>query len=148
MPYITQVAVGKLKLLKVFGNDYDTHDGTCVRDFIHISDLAEGHLAALTKLRTKTIHGFTAYNLATGFGTSVLDLVNNFSKACGREIPYEFAPRRCGDVETLYASCAKAEKELGVKAKKGLKEMCESAWNWQKNNPNGFETFDVKVDIE
>jgi UDP-glucose 4-epimerase len=148
MPYISLVAVRKLNYLKVFGNDYDTPDGTCVRDFIHISDLADGHLAALNKLQSEDIHGFKAYNLATGFGTSVLDLVNNFSNICGRTISFQYAPRRRGDVATLFASCEKAEKELEVKAKKGLKEMCKSAWNWQKNNPNGYETSDVTLDIE
>ena len=136
MPYISQVAVGKLKMLKVFGKDYPTHDGTGVRDYIHIVDLAEGHLAALDKF--EGIKGFAVYNLGTGCGYSVLDMVNNFSKASGREVAYEIAPRRAGDIASCFASTEKAEKELGWKAKKGLKEMCEDTWRWQKNNPNGF----------
>lgn len=138
MPYIAQVAVGKLKILKVFGMDYPTHDGTGVRDYIHITDLAEGHLAALDKLGSESVKGFEVYNLGTGQGYSVLDMVRNFSKACGRDIPYEFAPRREGDIAACYASTEKAEKELGWKAKKGLKEMCEDTWRWQKTNPQGF----------
>ncbi|CRK95577.1 CLUMA_CG009038, isoform A [Clunio marinus] len=138
MPYISQVAVGKLKVLKVFGNDYPTHDGTGVRDYIHIVDLAEGHLAALDKLKSGDVSGFVVYNLGTGCGYSVLDMVKNFSKSCGHDIPYEIAPRRPGDIASCYASTEKAEKELGWKAKKGLKEMCDDAWRWQKNNPNGF----------
>lgn len=138
MPYIAQVAVGKLKILKVFGMDYPTHDGTGVRDYIHITDLAEGHLAALDKLGSGSVKGFEVYNLGTGQGYSVLDMVRNFSKACGRDIPYEFGPRREGDIASCYASTEKAEKELGWKAKKGLKEMCEDAWRWQKTNPQGF----------
>lgn len=138
MPYISQVAVGKLKILKVFGNDYPTHDGTGVRDYIHIVDLAEGHLSALDKLGSGAVKGFAVYNLGTGCGYSVLDMVNNFSKASGRDVPYEIAPRRPGDIASCYASTDKAEKELGWKAKKGLKEMCEDTWRWQKNNPNGF----------
>lgn len=138
MPYISQVAVGKLKLLKVFGNDYATHDGTGVRDYIHIVDLAVGHVAALDKLGAGAISGFTVYNLGTGCGYSVLDMVNNFAKASGREVPFEIAPRRAGDIASCYASTDKASKELGWKAQKGLKEMCEDAWRWQKNNPNGF----------
>lgn len=138
MPYISQVAVGKLKSLKVFGNDYETHDGTGVRDYIHIVDLAEGHLAALDKLGSGGVRGFVVYNLGTGQGYSVLDMVKNFSLACGHDIPYEFAPRRPGDIAACYASTEKAEKELGWKAKKGLKEMCEDTWRWQKTNPRGF----------
>lgn len=138
MPYISQVAVGKLKMLRVFGSDYPTHDGTGVRDYIHITDLAEGHLAALDKLNAGGIHGYVVYNLGTGCGYSVLDIVKNFAKACGRDIPYELVPRRDGDIAACYASTVKAEKELGWKAKKGLKEMCEDTWRWQKNNPNGF----------
>lgn len=138
MPYISQVAVGKLKMLKVFGNDYPTHDGTGVRDYIHIVDLAEGHLAALDKFGSGGIEGFAVYNLGTGCGYSVLDMVSNFSKASGREVAYEIAPRRPGDIASCYASTEKAEKELGWKAKKGLKEMCEDTWRWQKSNPNGF----------
>lgn len=139
MPYISQVAVGKRKHLSVFGNDYKTHDGTGVRDYIHIVDLAHGHLAALDKLaRTSEKRGFEVYNLGTGVGYSVLDMVNNFAKACGHDIPYEFVARREGDIATCFASTAKADNELGWKAKLGLKEMCEDSWRWQKNNPNGF----------
>lgn len=138
MPYISQVAVGKRQLLRVFGNDWPTHDGTGVRDYIHIVDLAQGHIAALNKLIKGGIKGFAVYNLGTGVGYSVLDMVKNFSIACGKDIAYEFAPRREGDIATCYASTEKAEKELGWKAKLGLKEMCEDTWRWQKNNPSGF----------
>lgn len=141
MPYISQVAVGKLKILKVFGNDYSTSDGTGVRDYIHIIDLAEGHLAALDKLGAGGINGFVVYNLGTGCGYSVLDIVKNFSEACGNDIPYEITPRRPGDIAACYAGTEKAEKDLGWKAKKGLKEMCEDTWRWQKNNPHGFATL-------
>lgn len=146
MPYISQVAVGKLKNLKVFGNDYSTHDGTGVRDYIHIVDLAEGHLAALDKLGAGEFQGFVVFNLGTGCGYSVLDMVNNFAKACGHDIPYEIAPRRAGDIASCYASTEKAEKELGWKAKKGLKDMCEDTWRWQKNNPQGYST--LKSDLQ
>lgn len=142
MPYISQVAVGKRKQLSIFGNDYATHDGTGVRDYIHIVDLAQGHIAALDKLaRTNNKRGFDVYNLGTGVGYSVLDMAKNFSKACGHDIPYVFVARREGDIATCYASTAKAERELGWKAKLGLKEMCEDTWRWQKNNPNGFSAF-------
>jgi UDP-glucose 4-epimerase len=140
-PYISQVAVGKLPILKVFGNDYDTHDGTGVRDYIHIVDLAEGHLAALNKLQSSSTKGYIAYNLGTGQGYSVLDMVKGFSKVSGVNIAYEMAPRRAGDIATCYASTEKAEKELGWKAKRGLTEMCETAWFWQKNNPKGFASL-------
>lgn len=145
MPYITQVAVGKLKLLKVFGNDYPTHDGTGVRDYIHIYDLALGHIAALDKLSAGSVSGFVAYNLGTGSGYSVLEIVKAFSAASGQDIPYEIAPRRSGDIAACYASTAKAEKELGWKAQKGLREMCEDSWRWQKLNPQGFAA--LKSDI-
>lgn len=140
MPYISQVAVGKRQKLNIFGNDYQTHDGTGVRDYIHIVDLAQGHIAALNKLvaTPNDKRGFYVYNLGTGVGYSVLDMVNNFAKACGHDIPYEFAARRAGDIATCYASTEKAAKELGWTAKLGLKEMCEDTWRWQKNNPNGF----------
>lgn len=141
MPYISQVAVGKLKMLRVFGNDYSTVDGTGVRDYIHIVDLAEGHLSALDKLGSGGVNGFVVYNLGTGCGYSVLEMVKQFSVACGNEIPYEIAPRRPGDIAACYASTEKADKELGWKAKKGLKEMCEDTWRWQKNNPQGFATL-------
>lgn len=136
MPYITQVAVGKLKELGVFGNDYDTHDGTGVRDYIHVVDLAVGHVKALEKLATNP--GLVTYNLGTGNGYSVLDVVKAFSEASGREIPYEIAPRRAGDIATCYADPKKANEELGWKAERGIKEMCEDSWRWQSNNPKGY----------
>lgn len=137
MPYITQVAVGKLKCLGVFGNDYDTHDGTGVRDYIHVEDLADGHVKALKKTSPKS--GVSIYNLGTGCGYSVLDMVKSFEKATGVKIPYEIKPRRAGDIAVCYADSSKAERELGWKAKYGIEDMCADAWNWQKQNPNGFE---------
>lgn len=137
MPYITQVAVGKLKELNVFGNDYDTPDGTGVRDYIHVVDLATGHVKALKAIENKC--GLAVYNLGTGKGYSVLDVVKAFEEANGIKIPYVIRERRSGDIATCYANPAKAEKELGFKAKYGIKEMCEDSWRWQKNNPNGFE---------
>lgn len=136
MPYITQVAVGKLKELQVFGNDYPTVDGTGVRDYIHVVDLAYGHLKALEKLNTFT--GVEAYNLGTGTGYSVLEIVSSFQTASGREIPYKIAERRPGDIAVCYADPAKAKKELGWTAERGIEQMCRDSWNWQKNNPNGF----------
>jgi len=137
MPYITQVAVGKREKLRVYGNDYDTHDGTGVRDYIHVVDLARGHLKALEKvMETK---GVEAYNLGTGVGYSVLDVVNNFEKATGQKVPYEIVGRRPGDVAVCYADPSKAEKMLGWKAEKTLEDMCRDSWNWQKNNPAGYE---------
>ena len=137
MPYITQVAVGKLDHLNVFGDDYDTPDGTGVRDYIHVVDLAKGHVKALKKLEPGT--GLSLYNLGTGVGYSVLDIVKNFEEANGVKIPYEIAPRRAGDIATCYSDASKAEKELGWKAENGIREMCEDSWRWQKNNPNGYE---------
>ncbi len=137
MPYITQVAVGKLDKLGIFGNDYDTPDGTCVRDYIHVCDLAAGHVKAVEKFASKP--GLAVYNLGTGHGYSVLDIVNNFMEATGVNIPYEFQPRRAGDVPVCYCSASKAEKELGWTAKRDLKKMCEDSWRWQKNNPNGYD---------
>lgn len=137
MPYITQVAVGKLDHLNVFGDDYDTPDGTGVRDYIHVVDLAKGHVKALKKLEPGT--GLSLYNLGTGVGYSVLDIVKNFEEATGVKIPYVIAKRRAGDIDTCYSSAAKAEKELGWKAENGIREMCEDSWRWQKNNPNGYE---------
>ena len=136
MPYITQVAVGKLKELNVFGNDYDTPDGTGVRDYIHVVDLAKGHVCALKKLAPGS--GLSVYNLGTGTGYSVLDIVKNFEEATGVKIPYVIKPRRAGDIACNYASPARAEKELGWKAENGIREMCEDSWRWQKNNPNGY----------
>ena len=138
MPYITQVAVGKLVCLGVFGNDYDTPDGTCVRDYIHVVDLADGHVKALDKL-AKEKGGVWIYNLGTGVGYSVLDVINAFEEANNLKINYVFKERRAGDVPQCYADSSKAERELGWKAKYGIREMCEDSWRWQKNNPNGYE---------
>ena len=137
LPYVTQVAVGKLPQLGVFGNDYDTHDGTGVRDYIHVVDLALGHVKALKKIEDKA--GLCLYNLGTGVGYSVLDIVKNFEEANDLTIPYVIKERRPGDIATCYADAKKAEEELGWKAQYGIREMCEDAWRWQKNNPNGFE---------
>ena len=137
MPYITQVAVGKLKELGVFGNDYDTPDGTGVRDYIHVVDLARGHVKALNKIKENT--GLNIYNLGTGTGYSVLDIVKNFEEASGVKIPYSIKPRRPGDIATCYSDAAKAKEELGWVAEYGIKEMCADSWRWQKNNPNGYE---------
>ena len=137
MPYITQTAVGKRDHLTIFGNDYDTHDGTGVRDYIHVVDLARGHVKALAKI--KETAGLKIYNLGTGTGYSVLDIVKNFEEATGVKVPYEIGPRRPGDIATCYASAKKAYDELGWKAEYGIKEMCADSWNWQKNNPNGYE---------
>lgn len=136
MPYITQVAVGKLEKLGVFGDDYDTPDGTGVRDYIHVVDLAVGHVKALKKFEPGS--GLNIYNLGTGNGYSVLDIVKNFEEASGVKIPYEIKPRRAGDIATCYSNAAKAQAELGWTATKGIKEMCEDSWRWQKNNPNGY----------
>ena len=136
MPYITQVAVGKLEYLGVFGNDYDTHDGTGVRDYIHVTDLATGHLKALEKLNEKP--GVLVYNLGTGKGYSVLDMVKNFEKVSGRTIKYKILPRRPGDIAICYADPSKAKLELGWETIRDIDEMCEDSWRWQKNNPNGY----------
>lgn len=138
MPYITQVAVGKLPELRVFGSDYPTVDGTGVRDYIHVVDLAKGHLKALEKVLAGT--GIDAYNLGTGKGYSVLEVVAAFEKASGRKIPYKLVERRPGDIASCYADPKKAKKELGWAAEKGIDEMCVDSWRWQKNNPNGYET--------
>jgi len=137
MPYVTQVAVGKLKCLGVFGNDYDTPDGTGVRDYIHVVDLALGHVKSIKKLKENP--GLRIYNLGTGTGYSVLDIVKNFEQATGVAVPYEIKPRRAGDIATNYADASLAKEELGWVAQRGIKEMCEDAWRWQSNNPNGFE---------
>ena len=136
MPYISQVAVGKLEKLGVFGNDYDTPDGTGVRDYIHVVDLAIGHVKAIDYILTNP--GLDIINLGTGVGYSVLDMVKAFSKACGKEIPYEIKPRRAGDIARCYADPSKALKILGWKAERGLDEMCEDTWRWQSQNPNGY----------
>lgn len=137
MPYVTQVAVGKLKELGVFGDDYNTHDGTGVRDYIHVVDLAIGHVKALAKFDKGS--GLSIYNLGTGTGYSVLDVVKNFEAATGVDIPYAIKPRRAGDIDACYADSSKAKEELGWVATRDIKEMCEDSWRWQKNNPNGYE---------
>ncbi|MGM0874209.1 MAG: UDP-glucose 4-epimerase GalE [Bacillota bacterium] len=137
VPYITQVAVGKLSELNVFGNDYATHDGTGVRDYIHVVDLAAGHLKALEKVMTSS--GVSAYNLGTGTGYSVMEMIYAFEKVTGRNIPYQIIDRRPGDIGISYADPSKAEKELNWIAHKGLEDMCSDSWRWQSNNPNGYE---------
>lgn len=136
MPYITQVAVGKREMLHVYGNDYDTHDGTGVRDYIHVVDLAKGHVKALQAIEKKC--GVEVFDLGTGTGYSVLDIVKAFENANDVKIPYVIDPRRPGDIATCYSDPAKAEKILGWKAEHGIEDMCRDSWNWQKNNPNGF----------
>ena len=138
MPYITQVAVGKLKQLTIFGDTYDTPDGTGVRDYIHVVDLAEGHVAALKKFDDPHC-GVKIYNLGTGVGYSVLDIVHAFEKCVGHKIPYEIKPRRAGDIATCYCDASKAKEELHWVAERGLDEMCEDSWRWQSQNPNGYE---------
>lgn len=137
MPYIAQVAVGKLKELSIFGNDYDTKDGTGVRDYIHVVDLAIGHLKALE--RHQNDGGLHIYNLGTGVGYSVLDMVKAFEKANDIVIPHKFAPRRAGDIAINYADASRAAKELGWKAERGLEQMMKDTWHWQKNNPQGYK---------
>ena len=137
MPYITKVAVGQLKQLSVFGDDYDTHDGTGVRDYIHVVDLANGHVKALEKLNQKP--GLVTYNLGTGTGYSVLDLVKAFEKASKVEIPYKIVERRPGDIAMCYADPTKAKEELGWVAKYDVNKMCKDSWNWQSKNPNGYK---------
>ena len=136
VPYIARVAVGKLEKLGVFGNDYDTPDGTGVRDYIHVVDLAAGHVQALRHMKP----GVSIYNLGTGQGYSVLDVVKAYSKACGKEIPYEIKPRRAGDIATCYSDPSKAKKELGWEAKYGIEEMCRDSYHWQSMNPDGYQT--------
>lgn len=136
MPYISQVAVGKLEKLSVFGSDYPTHDGTGVRDYIHVVDLANGHLKALEKLESNP--GLVIYNLGTGNGSSVLDMIKAFEKASGKEVPYKLTDRRPGDVAACYADPARAEQELGWQAERGIEEMCRDAWRWQSENPEGY----------
>lgn len=138
MPYITQVAIGKRERLGIFGNDYDTPDGTGVRDYIHVVDLAKGHVCALKAIERKC--GLAIYNLGTGHGYSVLDVVKAFEKVNCVDVPYIFMPRRAGDIATCYSAPDKAARELGWKAQYGIEEMCRDSWNWQKINPNGFES--------
>lgn len=137
MPYITQVAIGKRAELGVFGNDYDTHDGTGVRDYIHVCDLAAGHVCALKAIQRNC--GLGIYNLGTGHGYSVLDVVKAFEKANGVPVKYSIKPRRPGDIATCYCDPTKAKNELGWEAQYGIEDMCRDSWNWQKNNPNGYE---------
>ncbi|MEQ0488257.1 UDP-glucose 4-epimerase GalE [Anaerococcus murdochii] len=137
LPYIAQVAVGKLDYLRVFGDDYDTVDGTGIRDYIHVVDLAKGHVCAIDKL--DSLDGVSIINLATGNGYSVLEVVKAFEEASGRKVPYKIVGRREGDIAKCFANATKAYKVLGWKAEYGIKEMCEDSWRWQKNNPNGYE---------
>ncbi|MDO5521267.1 MAG: UDP-glucose 4-epimerase GalE [bacterium] len=137
VPYIAQVAVGKLEALGVFGNDYPTPDGTGVRDYIHVVDLAIGHVKALKKLEGQ--QGVSIYNLGTGNGYSVLEVLHAFEKACGKTLKYQIKPRRAGDIPTCYADPKKAREELGWVAERGIEEMCEDSWRWQSNNPNGYD---------
>ena len=138
LPYVAQVAIGKLKEVGVFGDDYDTPDGTGVRDYIHVVDLARGHVCALKKIEEKV--GCKVYNLGTGNGYSVLDVIHAFEKACGHKIPYSIKPRRDGDIATCYSTPDLAEKELGWKAEYDLEDMCASSWKWQSMNPNGYNS--------
>ena len=138
MPYIARVAVGTLPYLNVFGNDYPTPDGTGVRDYIHVTDLATGHMAALDYAAAHT--GVEVFNLGTGTGYSVLDMVHAFSRACGKDIPYRIAPRRSGDIAACYADVTKAKEVLGWSARLDIDDMCRSAWNWQSRNPNGYDS--------
>ena len=138
VPYIAQVAVGKLEKLGVFGDDYDTPDGTGVRDYIHVVDLAKGHVKALKKFEEKP--EVRIYNLGTGIGYSVLDVLHAYEEACGKTLPYEIKPRRAGDIATCYCDATKAKEELGWAAEKGIKEMCADSWKWQSMNPDGYRT--------
>ena len=138
VPYIAQVAVGKLEKLGVFGDDYDTPDGTGVRDYIHVVDLAKGHVKALKKFEQEP--QVSIYNLGTGIGYSVLDVLHAYEEACGKKLPYEIKPRRAGDIATCYCDATKAKEELGWVAEKGIKEMCADSWKWQSMNPDGYRT--------
>jgi UDP-glucose 4-epimerase len=138
LPYISQVAVGKLKELSVFGDNYPTRDGTGIRDYIHVVDLAKGHIKALAKLESAK-SGVLTYNLGTGRGYSVLEMINAFEKASGKKIPFKIVDRRAGDIAACYADPTLAEKELGWSAELGLEEMCRDAWRWQSMNPDGYK---------
>jgi UDP-glucose 4-epimerase len=138
LPYVSQVAIGKLSKLSVYGNDYDTADGTGVRDYIHVVDLAAGHVMALKKLESNP--GVVTYNLGTGKGYSVLEIISTFEKASGRKVPYQIVARRPGDIAACYADSTRAWRELGWKATRGIVEMCADSWRWQSQNPNGFST--------
>ena len=136
LPYVAQVAAGKLEKVHVFGNDYDTPDGTGVRDYIHVVDLAKGHVKAIQGF--EKLNGVNIFNLGTGVGYSVLDIIHAFAKACGKEIPYVIDPRRPGDIATCYSDPTKAKEVLGWTAEKTLEDMCKDAWNWQSKNPDGY----------
>ncbi len=136
-PFIAKVAIGELPEVGVFGNDYDTPDGTGVRDYIHVVDLAKGHVAAINNIKSAGVH---VYNLGTGIGYSVLDVIHAFEKACGHKIKYAVKPRRAGDIASCYADASKAKKELCWKAELGLDDMCSSLWNWQSKNPDGYKS--------
>ena len=138
MPYITQVAIGKRSFLSVYGNDYDTPDGTCIRDYIHVVDLADGHVKAVNNILDGK-KGVQIFNLGTGKGYSVLDIVKAFSKAYGKELPYKIAPRRPGDLAVCFSDPSKAKEVLGWEAKRGIDDMCRDSWNWQSKNPNGYD---------
>ncbi len=138
LPYVAKVAAGQLECIQVFGDDYNTPDGTGVRDYIHVVDQAKGHIKALEKLQKNP--GLVTYNLGTGVGYSVLDIIHNFEKACGKKLPYKIVARRPGDIDICYADCTKAKEELGWTAEKGIDKMCEDAWRWQSKNPNGYHT--------
>lgn len=138
LPYVAQVAIGKLECVGVFGDDYDTPDGTGVRDYIHVVDLAKGHVQALNKIKEKA--GCKVYNLGTGKGYSVLDVIHAFSKACKKELPYQIKPRRAGDIATCYSKCDLAKEELGWEAQYDLDAMCSSSWKWQSMNPDGYDS--------
>ena len=144
LPYVAQVAVGKREFVHVYGNDYNTPDGTGVRDYIHVCDLGTGHVAALNWMNGRT--GVEIFNLGTGKGTSVLEIVKAFSKACGKELPYQIDPRRAGDVDANYADCSKAKREMGWEAKYTIEDMCRDGWNWQSHNPNGYADADDAQD--
>lgn len=135
-PYITKVAIGELKEIGVFGNDYNTPDGTGVRDYIHVTDLAKGHVTVLDKIKKSGVY---VYNLGTGNGYSVLQMIAGFERACGHKLPYVIKPRRAGDIDACYADCSKAEKELGWKAELNIDDMCRSMWKWQSMNPRGYK---------
>lgn len=138
LPYITKVSVGELPMLNVFGDDYDTPDGTCIRDYIHVVDLAKGHVLALKKITEQV--GIREYNLGTGTGYSVLDVIKNFELASGAKVPYQIAPRRAGDVAMCYADATRAKEELGFVAEFDIKRMCEDSYRWQKQNPKGYRS--------
>lgn len=139
MPFIAKVAVGELPEINVFGNDYKTHDGTGVRDYIHVVDLAKGHVAAIKGVKKSGVH---VYNLGTGVGYSVLDVIHAFEKACGHELKYSIKPRRAGDIDACYADASKAKRDLGWQAELGIDDMCASLWNWQLKNPKGYKSED------